>query len=149
MISVALRPGSGNAPFVHSFPQAASNTWSSAARVLWPLSEHHQAHNQSTIEVPDSYTALVQVKFPERHPLRFRGPSLTLRVSDEDHDGVFVVTDTFSRVYGEGDNDIAAVKDYLASLLARFLDLERNERVLAPGLQKDLASMRRYIVRVK
>ena len=89
----------------------------------------------------------VQIDLPERSPLRFRHPILDLHVADADQDGVFVVTDTFSRIYGEGGEPSTAINDYIDSLLARFLDLEEHEEILAPGLRQDLAKMRRYIIR--
>jgi hypothetical protein len=149
MVSVALRPDCQNLFDVSSLQRAASNFQNLTAFPTGPLDQALQTSNRIAITIPHSYTAAVRLKFPDRHPLRFRVPSLTLRVSDEDQDGVFVVTDTFSRVYGEGEDDISAIKDYLASLLARFLDLERHEDVLAPGLREDLEDMRRFIVRVK
>ena len=68
----------------------------------------------------------VRVDLPERVPLRFRHPILNLHISDADQDGVFVVNDTFSRVYGEGEEPSTAINDYIDSLLARFLDLEEH-----------------------
>ena len=58
---------------------------------------------------------------------------------------VVVVTDEFSSVYGAGDDLESAVRDYLAALSDHVADLEDREADLAPGLARELASLRRYI----
>lgn len=87
---------------------------------------------------------LVSVAFPDG--FAFRTPGLDLQV-DADDDEV-VVTDGFSTVYGGGDTLDAAIEDYLASLFDTFADLESQEAILAPGLQRELAALRRHISRV-
>ena len=107
------------------------------------------AHTKFELVVENSFDIAVHVGFPESSPLRFKHPTLMLHVSDADQDGVFVATDTFSRVYGEGHDPEMAIGDYVESLLARFVDFEDHEDTLAPGLRRELASMRRYIARAK
>jgi hypothetical protein len=109
--------------------------------------ERFQANNRAEIPIPSSYNVLLRTRLLVGQPIRFRVPSLTLRVSDADQDGVLVVTDTFSRVYGEGVHDIVAINDYFSNLHSHFLWLEQHEDILAPGLQRDLAEMRRYVAR--
>lgn len=127
---------------------SAGGTWGrlDAARRASPASQL-PAHNNPHIPLQDSYTVLMQITLPEGLGLRFRLPFLALTVSDADRDGVYVVTDTFSTVYGEGGDPRMAIGDYLDTLLSRFLDLERHEAILAPGLRKDLSTLRRYISR--
>jgi hypothetical protein len=95
----------------------------------------------------DGDDALIHVRLANAAPLRFKTPSVALRVSDADGDGIFVATDSFSTVYGEGDDPTAAIEDYLRTLLERYLDLERDVAILAPGLQRDLATLRQHITR--
>ena len=97
--------------------------------------------------LPDTFDVELQVALPEGLGVRLRHPRLALHVTDADQDGVFVVTDDFSTVYGEGGDPGTAIGDYLGSLLARFLDLEEQEAILGPGLQSDLAALRRHITR--
>jgi hypothetical protein len=108
--------------------------------------ERIAARTQTGVLIPRNYFVAARVdNLPRWSRLRFRVPSLALHVSDDDQDGVLVVTDTFSRVYGEGEDEAAAINDYFLNLRSHFLDLEQHEAVLAPGLRRDLAEMRRYI----
>jgi hypothetical protein len=65
----------------------------------------------------------------------------------EPGDGVVVVTDSSSTVYGAGDDVDAAVADYLAALVETFVDLEDQEERLGPGLRAELAALRQMISR--
>jgi hypothetical protein len=121
----------------------------SSSNVSHVSSSLRSSHNQPDILWQRVYNVAVQFVLPEESPLRFRFPTVLLRVSDADQDGIFVATDTFSRVYGEGTEVHLAIGDYLNSLLARFQDLEAHEETLAPGLRKDLANLRRYLVRTE
>jgi len=129
-------------------PASAGGTWGRHyAGHRASLVGQFPAHNDPHIGLQDSYNVEVRVSLSERLGLRFRPPSLVLSVSDADGDGVYVVTDAFSTVYGEGEDPQMAIRDYLDTLISRFLDLERHESILAPGLRKDLATLRRYISR--
>jgi hypothetical protein len=149
MVSVALQSVVDMGAWVDPRSPAASNAKANSVRSINQLTKQPQADNRARIKLATSYTTSVQVQLPEQHPLRFRFPTLTLHVSDADEDGIYVATDTFSHVYGEGETGNEAVGDYLASVLDHLLDLEMNEGNLAPGLQRDLENMRRYIIRVR
>lgn len=72
---------------------------------------------------------------------------VAVRVSDADRDGIYVVTDEFSSTYGAGDTPSKAIQDYSESLFYEFEDLQENEDALGVALQRELASLRRYIDR--
>lgn len=91
-----------------------------------------------------SYTTTQSFIHPE---VKFLTPGLQLLVSDEDGDGVIVVSDNFSSVYGEGEADAKAAQDYLENLVSQFLYLEDHEDQLAPGLQAELTSLRHHMRR--
>ena len=74
-------------------------------------------------------------------------PGLQLLVSDEDGDGVIVVSEEISIVYGEGKPDPDAVQDYLQNLVTQFLYLEDHDDRLVPGLQAELISLRHHMMR--
>jgi hypothetical protein len=93
---------------------------------------------------PRSYTTTQRFIHPK---VRFLAPSLHLLVSDEDGDGIFVVSDEISSVYGEGETDAEAVQDYLENLVSQFLYLEEHESQLAPGLLAELTSLRHHMMR--
>jgi hypothetical protein len=93
---------------------------------------------------PRSYTTSQRFIHPQ---VRFLAPILQLLVSDEDGDGVIVVSDKISSVYGEGETDTEAVQDYLENLVSQFLYLEDHEDQLAPGLQAELTSLRHHLMR--
>ena len=147
-LNPAFQPASSNLSLTDSWLEA-----SMAARKgsdpRMPAIMEPTAHTQFEAIIEDSYDVAVHVGFSEHSPLQFRHPTLLLHVSDADQDGVFVVTDTFSRVYGEGHDPETAIGDYLESLLARFQDLEESEDILAVGLCRELENMRRYIARAK
>ncbi len=148
MVEIARLTTSSNLSTLGFSLEASRDFWEVAPDLLQSMVQR-PAHNQPAIPLPDSYDVIVQVEPADEFPLRFRFPFLTLRVSDADRDGVFVVTDSFSRVYGEGNDPGMAVGDYLDSLFARFLDLDQHEDILAPGLRRDLTELRRYIVRTR
>jgi hypothetical protein len=75
---------------------------------------------------------------------RLAAPTLTLGV--EYGDGTVVVSDRFSTVYGVGSDTDKAIGDYLRSLFDYFEKLESREAVLARGLRRELAALRRYVV---
>lgn len=75
---------------------------------------------------------------------RIRIPVRGLRV--EHDDGVDIVSDTFSTVYGVGESPAAAIDDYVRSLFDYFAKLEEREVHLARGLRRELEILRRYIV---
>ncbi len=100
--------------------------------------------SQAAHSLPRSYTTTQRFI----HPLvRFLSPSLQLLVSEEDGDGIIVVSDESSSVYGEGQTDADAVQDYLKNLVSQFLYLEDHEDQLAPGLQAELTSLRHHMER--
>jgi hypothetical protein len=93
---------------------------------------------------PRSYTTTQSFIHPQ---VRFLTPGVQLLVSDEDGDGVIVVSDDFSSVYGEGEADAEAMQDYLENLVSQFLYLDEHEDQLAPGLQAELTSLRQRMTR--
>lgn len=99
-------------------------------------SDHLQAKYEEMIAIPRSHTTSLRFG-SDTSPVRLRVPVLTLTVSDEDRDGIFVVTDSFSTVYGEGTTGEAAIEDYVVSLVELFQELEENFAVLAPGLKQE------------
>lgn len=78
-------------------------------------------------------------------PYRLRNDTVSLRVSDSDGDGVFVATDTFSTVYGAGDDPDEAVANYRDNLCEYYAELEAEESLLAPGLRQELFALRQHI----
>lgn len=83
----------------------------------------------------------------ERYGVRLRAAFLPIAVSDDDEDGVFVATDSFSTVYGEGETPEEAVADYTEGLFHQFRYLEQHESMLHSDLRQELSAMRRYLVR--
>jgi hypothetical protein len=75
---------------------------------------------------------------------RLKGP-ITIQVSDADRDGIFVVTDSISTIYGAGESPRDAVRDYVGNLFDYFVELEEDESALGPGLQRELEALRRHI----
>ena len=57
--------------------------------------------------LPETFDVHVRAALPEGLGVRLRHPLLALHMTDADHDGVFVVTDDFSTVYGEVGHDLA------------------------------------------
>lgn len=104
---------------------------------------------EPAMPMPRAYPVSIQVELPAHAPIRVLAPFLTLRVSDEDLDGIYVVTDTFSSMYGEGESEEEAIGDYLESLFAHFLDLDEHRSMLAAGLRYELERMSRYIARAR
>ena len=74
-----------------------------------------------------------------------RSVIVQVQVSDEDGDGVFVVSDAFSSVYGAGPSPDAAIGDYVESLFDHLADLEAQEPVLGPALRQELTTLRRHL----
>lgn len=72
----------------------------------------------------------------------FLVPSLTVRVSDADGDGLWVASDDFSAVYGDAESPDAAVADYAACLVDQYLWSELHAHELAPGADQELAAFR-------
>jgi hypothetical protein len=70
---------------------------------------------------------------------------IVLEVSDADGDGIYVVSDTFSTIYGAGPSPAEALRDYSSNLFADFEDLQDDEASLGPALREELSSLRRYI----
>mgnify|MGYP000194447999 CR=1 FL=1 len=95
----------------------------------------------------DGLKMMVRLKTSPTAPFQFTDTFVTLDVTDEDRDGIFVATDSFSTVFGEGSDPKSATADYLGSLFERYSDLERDEALLAPGLLRDLASLRQHLTR--
>lgn len=101
-----------------------------------------------TYVLPTRFLESVWMRQSVRNGVKLRSPLLRLDVSDEDRDGVFVVADSFSTVYGAGDDPDAAINEYLENLFAHFDELDRNELALAPALRQELAAMRVHLSRV-
>lgn len=72
---------------------------------------------------------------------------VTLNVSDADQDGIYVVTDDFSTVYGSGNSPAEAIDDYGMNLFTEYDEFEKDEEILGVSLQRELASLRQHIVR--
>lgn len=72
---------------------------------------------------------------------------ITVDVSDADRDGVYVVSDRFSTVFGSGETPRAAIADYEDQLFLTFEELEDEEASLGGALRKELGSLRQHVVR--
>ena len=92
----------------------------------------------------EPHTHYVRVPADADARYRLRHPLLKLHVESED---VVVVSDTFSTVYGTGDTLDEAVADYLRTLFDYVEKLEAREAQLARGLARELAVLRRHVVR--
>ncbi len=103
---------------------------------------------RDTFPLPISFERTVWVREPACGGVRLSSPLLRLEVSDADGDGVLVVTDTFSSVYGAGEDLDLAIRDYLRNLFDHFEDLDRSEDRLGPGLKRELMALRRRLQRV-
>jgi hypothetical protein len=131
---------------VRSVETLARNDWASRQK-YWksPKANRDTLMSQVVHSLPPrSYTTTQTFIHPQ---VRFLTPSLQLLVSDEDDDGVIVVSDEISSVYGEGESDAEAVQDYLENLVSQFLYLEDQEAQLAPGLLAELTSLRQHMMR--
>ncbi len=69
--------------------------------------------------------------------------TLVLTISDDDGDGVWVVTDDLSRAYGEGHSPIYALVDWLHDLDMRWWVLQRG--LLAPGMAAEYERLREVL----
>lgn len=67
--------------------------------------------------------------------------SLTVTVSDDDGDGVWVAFDNVSGASGQGYDPTHALFSWLRDLDARHREFARNRDRLAPGLRKELAAI--------
>lgn len=76
-------------------------------------------------------------------------PLIQLTVSDEDRDGIYVVTDSFSTVFGSGDSVDSAIADYVNILFLTFDELDRDESILGPGYQRELRALRGHLARAR
>jgi hypothetical protein len=74
------------------------------------------------------------------------GP-IAIQVSDADQDGVFVVTDNFSTVFGSGETPAEAKQDYANNLFAFFEELQEKEDALGSGMKQELGALRRQVIR--
>lgn len=90
---------------------------------------------------------LVFVQNRRIRDVRFVAPSLRVRVSDADRDGVWVASDGVTTVHGDGETPDAAVDDYLACLADQFLWESENEATLGLGLQAEFAELSRLMTR--
>ena len=72
-------------------------------------------------------------------------PAIEVAVSDADGDGVWVVSDAFSQVYGDGATPQAAIDDYVNSLADHFLWLIQHEPELAPVSIDELSQLRQRL----
>lgn len=72
---------------------------------------------------------------------------ISLHVSSEDDDGIYVATDTFSTVYGAGESTGQAIDDYVENLFEQLADLEHEEDHLGESLRSELAAIRRHLRR--
>lgn len=70
---------------------------------------------------------------------------IIVEVSDADHDGIYVVTDRFSMVFGSGASPAEAIKDYADLLFTALEELEEDEGSLGIALRQELASLRQHI----
>ena len=118
----------------------------STARRPRPKAASSPPRQPDTYASPSSYLQSVWVR-REASGVHLRSPLLHLWVSDEDRDGVFVVTDQFSTVYGAGSNPDAAISDYLENLFLHFDDLDRGVDRLGPALRDELNILRRHLAR--
>jgi hypothetical protein len=82
---------------------------------------------------------------PSSRDGRYRVRPDTIVLKIEHDDGVYVVSDGFSTVYGTGSDVQEAVDDYADELYAYFDKLERREAALARGLRDELTTLRRYV----
>lgn len=81
--------------------------------------------------------------------VRFLVQSIRLDISDADGDGIWVVSDGFSTVYGDGDSAGAAVEDYLRCLAEHFLWESDNADTLGSHLQAEFAMMSQVLARAE
>jgi len=97
--------------------------------------------------IPEQYRETIWVQSSRRGIIRLKSPMLHVLVSDEDRDGVFVASDTFSTVFGAGESAVEAINEYIEQLFHHFDALDREEDRLAPGLRKVLIALRERFVR--
>lgn len=136
---------SGSNPFVLSPAlTSAAGAWKVFQDRRLP-GDRPAAQNQPSAPDLTNFTVAARVPQAPKRGIQFSIPFLTLHASDSDQDGIFVVTDSFSRVYGEGINPRVAIVDYFESLIDRFLYLQEHQVELGQGLRKDLDAMRHYI----
>jgi hypothetical protein len=95
---------------------------------------------------PQPDTHLVWVRPDANRRFRLRHPMLKLHVEGGE---VAIVSDSFSTVYGTGDDLDAAIADYLRTLFDYFAKLEQRDGRLGPALEQELAVLRRHIVPIQ
>lgn len=101
---------------------------------------------QETYAAPARYPESLWVR-RRSHGVRLRTPLLRVWVNDEDRDGILVVTDGFSTVYGAGETQEAAIEEYLENLFFHFDALDRSEHRLGKALRRELAILRDHLIR--
>lgn len=139
--AVSLRTGSGGAS-ARSIPLPARPASRSApALVTEPPPEVYA--------VPDQFSQAVWLRSQPRLGIRVINPLIQLTVSDEDRDGIYVVTDSFSTVFGSGDTIDSAIADYVTILFLTFDELDRDESILGPGYQRELRALRGHLARAR
>lgn len=100
-----------------------------------------------TYDLPATYQESIWLRPSARHRVRPLVPVLHLEVSDADEDGVFVVSDTFSSVYGADEDADAAIRDYVDNLFNHFDALDRDKATLGAALRTELHALRRRLSR--
>jgi hypothetical protein len=74
--------------------------------------------------------------------------AITLTISDDDGDGVWVVTDNISTVYGDGKDPTHALFDWLRTTDSLYRELKRCVKVGKPisaHLQAELDGLRKAL----
>ncbi len=98
--------------------------------------------------IPTSHDRTYWVRDSTRGDVRLLTPILKVLVSDDDGDGVWVVSDRFSTVFGAGEDSEEAVADYVENLFDQFDTLDRDEDMLGPALVEELAILRQRFGRI-
>lgn len=83
----------------------------------------------------------------QRNGTPIAAAALNVRISDEDQDGVYVVSDTFSSVYGAGTDRDEAISEYLVNLFEHLDWLERHHGPLGPALAEELTAIQQRLGR--
>ena len=94
-----------------------------------------------------AFDEVIPVQNVDRRGVRLLSPTLAVHVSDEDGDGVFVVSDAMSTVYGAGDTPAEAIDEYVDNLFEHFDWLDRHEAELGSGLKRELDTLRGHFIR--
>lgn len=139
--AVSLRTGSGGASAMST--PLPTRPASRSAPVLATLPP------PEVYSVPDQFSQAVWLRSQSQLGIRVIGPLIQLTVSDEDRDGIYVVTDSFSTVFGSGATVDSAIADYVNSLFLTFDELDRDESILGPSYQRELRSLRSHLARAR